>query len=417
MIVSQCYHSKSKKKTNDNNLGMKYAVFLFFCLNIYTTVFTQSVDLYLDLSEALSLEDKNIFSFKVTSYCESRLKEISGEKFEIPSCEIAYNGVALKAKSCKTRGKTTLYFKRKSFSISLKDSVVLGESEIKKLALNNLAMDHNYYRNRLSFLCLERIGIFHLQNKFAELRINGNSAGLYLAIQKPEDYIRSQESTLLVRREYEGRYTIEDSQGDNVKNPMKRLRKIPQLTKKFEGQQLYDSLDAVVHLDHYFKWLAFNYMIKNGDYTDELFLYLTADEHLFDIIPWDYDDIFKSQPHDGFEARNKVLGRKLLFSGEAYVDIVIGNDKVLYLQFLRTFKQVLEILNPDVLKDTFEKVYLELYPYFADQEVIAQSGYDYFGLTNLSTLRTDLQNQFQAILLQRKSIEIIIASEFRRLSE
>ena len=396
---------------------MKYVVFLFLCLNIYTTVLTQSADLSLEFPEGLSLENKNIFSFKVDSKWESKLMEISGRKIEIPSCEISYNGVTLKTKSCKTRGNTTLYFKRKSFSISLKDPAILGETEIKKLALNNLAMDRNYYRNRLSFLLMERIGIFHLTNDFTELRINGNSAGLYLAIQKPEDYIRSLESPLLLRREYGGRITIEESSDENAESPMKRLRKIRKLTKKFEGQQLYDSLNAVLHLDHYFQWLAFNYLIKNGDYTDELFVYLTVDEHRFDIIPWDYDDIFMSQPHDGFKMRNQVLDNQLLFSGEAYFDIVIDSDTFMYIEYLRSFKKVLEILNPDVLKDTFEKVYVELYPYFVDQEVIAQSKSDHFGLTNLDILKADLQNQFHATLNSRKSIEMIIASELEGLPE
>jgi len=396
---------------------MKFAAFLFLWLNICTTGLTQSADLSFELPEALSLEDKNVFSIKVNSYWESELEEISGKKLEIPSCEITYNGVALKSKSCKTRGNTTLYFKRKSFSISLKDPVVLGEKEIRKLALNNLAMDRNYYRNRLSFLLMERIGIFHLKTDFAELRINGNSAGLYLALQKPEDYIRSLESTLLVRREYGGRATMEDSHGENAKYQMKRLNKIRKLTKRFEGQQLYDSLNAIVHLDHYFQWLAFNYLIKNGDYTDELFLYLTVDEYKFDIIPWDYDDIFMKQPHEGIEMRNQILDNQLLFSGEAYIDIVIDRDKFLYLEYLRNFKQVLEILNPDVLKDAFEKVYVELYPYFADQEVIAQSVSDHYGLTNLSILKADLQNKFHATLNLRTSIEIIIASELERQPE
>lgn len=39
--------------------------------------------------------------------------------------------------------------------------------------------------------------------------------------------------------------------------------------------------------------LAFNYLIRNGDYTDELFLYLTGKGNQFQIIPWDYDDIFQ----------------------------------------------------------------------------------------------------------------------------
>ena len=299
---------------------MKWAIFLLFGLSISTSAFAQFTSLQLDLPDTLPLQHDRVFSFKVDKYIESRMEAISGEKIELSIDEISYNGVEVNAKSVKTRGQTTLYFKRKSYSISLEKPIHLGETKVKKLALNNLAMDRNYFRNRLSFLLMERIGIFHLQNYYSELRVNEKTAGIYLAIQKPEDYIRSQGSTLLVRREYDERFTIEDSHGKEAKDQIKRLRGIHKLTKQYEGQQLYDSLNNVVHMDHYFQWLAFNYLVKNGDYTDELFFYLLPDENRFDIIPWDYDDIFMRQPHESFEQRNRVLDHKLLFSGEEYLD-------------------------------------------------------------------------------------------------
>ena len=396
---------------------MKWAIFLFFGLSISTSAFAQFTSLQLDLPDTLPLQHDRVFSFKVDKYIESRMEAISGEKIELSIDEISYNGVEVNAKSVKTRGQTTLYFKRKSYSISLEKPIHLGETKVKKLALNNLAMDRNYFRNRLSFLLMERIGIFHLQNYYSELRVNEKTAGIYLAIQKPEDYIRSQESTLLVRREYDERFTIEDSHGKEAKDQIKRLRGIHKLTKQYEGQQLYDSLNNVVHMDHYFQWLAFNYLVKNGDYTDELFFYLLPDENRFDIIPWDYDDIFMRQPHESFEQRNRVLDHKLLFSGEEYLDIVIDSDNYLYREFLRNFQQVLEILDPDTIKGIFEQVYRELYPYYKDQEVIAQSQYDQYGLTDLATFKEDLQHQFQFLLYQRQSVTAIIASEMKRLSE
>ena len=294
--------------------------------------------------------------------------------------------------------------------------MVMGDTEVKKLALNSLVMDQNYYRNRLSFILMEKIGIFHLENYFSELRINGKSAGIYLAIQKPEDYIRSLDSNLLARREFMGRYTIEFERGDDNREHMKSLRSIPRLSKALEGQQLYDSLNRVLHMDHYFKWLAFNYLIKNGDYTDELFLFLAAGEDRFDIIPWDYDDIFQRQPHESSVERNKVLDHKLLFSGEAYLDIVIDKDSFLYLQFLDSFQEVLGILTPQVIKESFEQVYAELYPYYLDQEIIAQSESDHYGSTVLSILKEDLRQQFQILLMQRQSIGSIIKAELRRMS-
>ena len=42
-------------KTNNKNPGMKFAVFLILCLNIYSAALTQSADLSLELPETLSL--------------------------------------------------------------------------------------------------------------------------------------------------------------------------------------------------------------------------------------------------------------------------------------------------------------------------------------------------------------------------
>lgn len=396
---------------------MRQAVFIGLFLKFCTLVWAQQAGLYLNLPGTLPHESKNIFTLEVESYCQSKLNEITGEKFTIRKCKMTYNDIPLSVRSCKVRGHSTLYFKRKSLSISLEEPLVWDQGQIRKLALNSLSMDQHYYRNRLSFLLMEKAGIFPLQSAYAELRINHKSAGLYLAVQKPEDFIRALESPLLTRREYEGRYTVEYSDGDDTRSQMKRLRGIPKLTKQYAGQQLYDSLNAVFSLDNYFKWLAFNYLIKNGDYTDELFLYLTLNDDRFDIIPWDYDDIFNSQPHDGFDQRNKVLDHKLLFSAEALLDVVIDSDDYLYLKFLQSFHELLDILTPEIIKAGFEQVYVELYPYFCDQELIAQSASDQYGLTSLTDLRANLQKQFQATLYQLKSVESIIQSELRRLSQ
>jgi hypothetical protein len=112
-----------------------------------------------------------------------------------------------------------------------------------------------------------------------------------------------------------------------------------------------------------------------------------------------------------------VLDHKLLFSGEAYLDIVIDKDSILYLKFLNGFQEVLALLTPEVIKETFEKVYAELQPYYTDKEIIAQSEYDHYGPTALNILKEDLRHQFYNVLMQRKSIETIIEAELGRMVE
>ena len=62
--------------------------------------------------------------------------------------------------------------------------------------------------------------------------------------------------------------------------------------KKQNGEELYKTLNQWIDLDNYMKWLAFNFLVRNGDYTDEVFLYIDPEINKFKIIPWDYDDLF-----------------------------------------------------------------------------------------------------------------------------
>ena len=100
-----------------------------------------------------------------------------------------------------------------------------------------------------------------------------------------------------------------------------------------------------------------------------------------------------------------MLGGQLLFSSEASFDLVIAKDEYLYQLYLEGFKEVLKTISPEVLHNSFVQVYQELYPFFLDPEVIAQSQYDQSGMTNLELLKQDLNQHYQFLLDRRFSIE------------
>ncbi len=360
---------------------------------------------------ALAPPNTSIFDIRVGAYWQQEIKEVTGQKLEIPKCEVFYNGEALQVKTCKTRGSSTLNFVRKSFLVSLDEPIDLAGGEVEKLALNNLAMDHNYYRNRLSFLLMAELDLFPLRNQLTEVRVNGETAGIYLALQKVDDYTDAIDSPLLLRREYSQMATVEEVKDSKDKIHFKRLKQVKKLTKEFEGEVLFDTLNSMVFMDRYFRWLAFNQLILNGDYTDELFLYLHPEERKFDIIPWDYDDVFSSEPHEGMHKRNRRLDHQLLFSSEAYIDVIIDQDDYLYHRYLENFSEVLEVLSPEVLKRTFEQVYGELRPYYQKESIIEQSALDQYGLTNLASLEEDLQSQYSGLLSRRITLQSAIQTE------
>jgi hypothetical protein len=98
----------------------------------------------------------------------------------------------------------------------------------------------------------------------------------------------------------------------------------------------------------------------NGDYTDELFLYINSESKRYDLIAWDYDDLLKPYPHEGKETRNATFPDHLIFSLEDSFDQTIAKDDYLYSQYLITLKEVLTLCGSSLLKTTSQKTLNEL---------------------------------------------------------
>ena len=99
-----------------------------------------------------------------------------------------------------------------------------------------------------------------------------------------------------------------------VKKYRKQFQSIYSSIHSLSGDALVTKLQQLINLDNYFHFIAFNYLIMNGDYEDEVFLYIEPKNQRFEVIPWDYDDILKPSPHEGREERNRRYPDKKLFS-------------------------------------------------------------------------------------------------------
>lgn len=144
-------------------------------------------------------------------------------------------------------------------------------------------------------------------------------------------------------------------------------------------------------------------MRKNGDYADELYFYLSPDENppRFHILPWDFDDIFAVEPHEGMAQKMNMIGDRMLFSGEAELDRIIALDPYLYAAYLRALRQVMEEIDEKDLRIIFQDIYTELYPYYNKPEVIEMSKYDQSRQTDLERLKEDLNRSYEQ-MLERK---------------
>ncbi len=344
-----------------------------------------------------TIENKIIMEMSDSEY--DALRATTGEKIDLKTVLLTINEDTIKAEEISTRGQTTLMFRRKSLGFKLKSEAVIRRGNktdsFKKFSLLNLAMDQYYCRNRVAFGMMEEIGIFNLFHSYCDLRIKGKSEGVFMIIERPEDWaIRKEGSPLVLRRGYnhqiEKTKSGKKSDRDDVKMYLKQYRQIYKDINKFEGEELYKALSECIDLDGYMKWLAFNFIVHNGDYADEVFFYIDPEIKKYKIIPWDYDDIFASAPHEGSLQRNKAIGDKLIFSSEDDLDKKIASDSYLYTVYLTTFKEVLEKLSPELLKQVFENTFAELYPFYSNKDIIRNSEFDVYKEATIDNLKSYL---------------------------
>jgi spore coat protein H len=260
-------------------------------------------------------------------------------------------------------------------------------------------MDYTYIENRISFGILQEAGLMPLFFKFVELKINDNTQGVYLLIEDPEQYFMELGSEYILRRGYN--HYISDSEyipqfyhKPEIDYKTRYLEIYDQLT-TLNGLMLYDETASRINIEQYFHKMAIDYLLKNGDYTDEIFLYAQIEQDLirYHIIPWDYDDIFKNKPHEVgltwgtgkiygdryYETIEDIydeIGDKLIFSIEDDLDYTIAMDSILYMKYTESFGQLLETVDEQLIERVFMETENELISFYNSYTVVEQSKYD-----------------------------------------
>ncbi len=163
-----------------------------------------------------------------------------------------------------------------------------------------------------------------------------------------------------------------------------------------KGEALYESLNSRLDMNQYFRKMGIDYLLQNGDYTDEVYFFamIELNEIRYKIIPWDYDDIFSRYPHEvgrswstgnlfgerEYTSHQDVLdeiGQKMIFSIEDDLDYAIAMDPFLYARFEETLVELMLTLDANALGTLFEQLEDELTPFYNDEAMILQSNYDH----------------------------------------
>ncbi len=346
---------------------------------------------------------ENTISFFTSKSARTAIEDTSGKKIPIKAELLVIHGDTIAPDEITTRGQSTLHYFRKSYGFDLQSKAFFTRGDqgdsLKKFYVLSLAMDKFYHNNRLAYEMMKATGIFRLFYAFCEVRINGQSDGIHMIVERPDEWaMKKKDSPFLIRRGYNGEIDNFRTNGriskEETANYLKSFKGIYHDLNRLKGEALYKSLSARLDLEKYMKWLAFNFLIRNGDYTDEVYFYHDPKINKFSVIPWDYDDIFMIAPHEGKDASKKILGGKLLFSAEDLLDRKIATDTCLYNIYLRELKGLLKDLSADVLKRIFEHTYAELYPYYCNNEIMSMAHYDAYPNASLENLRNDLLNVY-----------------------
>lgn len=348
-----------------------------------------------------------VFNLTVSPGMQEFLYESRDTTYTVddPGIEMFLNNISLPLKEIRVRGKTSLNFKRKSFSVFLDapvnvtDREGLGAKSLQRFKLLAMAMDYTYIESRIGYGLQEEAGVMPLFYKYVELRINDDTQGVYMLVEDPEQFFVEQGSEYILRRGYHhGIWDSEYEPGYHFiarETYESRFREIYSKLTSYQGGELYSWINERMDLAQYFRKMGVDYLLKNGDYTDEIFFYAMMDNQSirFRVIPWDYDDLFKNDPHEvgrnwgtGTLFGERVyatlddiyaeIGDKLIFSIEDDLDYIIAMDPVLYARYEEELRKLLDKLDEGTIDRLFNLINHELSVFYYDSDIISQSEFD-----------------------------------------
>lgn len=324
---------------------------------------------------------------------------------EDPELRLFFNDQVLDLDEIRVRGKSALRYQRKSYAIFLREPITIPDRygvEVKRLTrfkLLALTMDYTYIENRIAFGILEAVGSMPLFYKFVEFRINDDTQGVYLLVEDPEQFHKENGSEYILRRGYN--HNIDDSDYEPsyffkpVEEYENRFRTIYSSLPVYQGKELYQVISERLDIEQYFRKMGIDYLLQNGDYTDEIYLYAMVEQDTirYHPIPWDYDDIFANFPHEVgrvwgmgtvfgkryYETIQDIyddVGQTLIFSIEDDLDYAIARDPFLLARYEETLSSLFNELDKGVIDRIFKETTRELSTFYNSISVIEQSTYD-----------------------------------------
>lgn len=331
---------------------------------------------------------------------DAQLNQIlSSDRYEVDSSEVKIfaNGQLMGRSQVElqNRGQTSLKkFKRKNLTLKMMYKTDgseekhakfnIGSIRSKKIILSAGPEDGLLLKNRLSYSLLNHVGVTALQSDYAELILNGQSQGLYMVTDNPSDFvIKSKDADVVFRRRYNDDIEFKDSKKDltdhEIKAAHQQLSLLHKKLTSLSGADFVREISKHFNLQNYMKWMALNYLLKNGDFVDEVYFFGKKQDSgtmYFDIVPWDLDDIFAEQMHLAQvptfpnNAMADESNKQLIFNYEGRIDLAIARDPVLLEMYFQVMTEVVDQLDDIALEALFAQINDDVKPYLTNNDIV-----------------------------------------------
>jgi hypothetical protein len=293
-----------------------------------------------------------------------------------------------------TRGQSSLKkFPRKNMSVkpTTKEAGKLKVAGIKskELILSAGPEDALLIKNLISYRLMNAAKVPTLETRLAEVVINNQSQGLYMITASPASHVlkANPEADVILRRRYNDAVEVKKARKDSKEDPNVYVSALTDLhvnLTQLKGEQLLESLTSRMDLEQYMRWTAVNFLLKNGDYSDEVFFVGSKKEGkvFFSIFPWDLDDTFAEGSHfakipgSANFRQDERINNQMIFSFESRLDQAISENSVLLEMYFDVMEQVAQELSGDRIDAIIGDVQSQLAPYLKDADILENGKLD-----------------------------------------
>lgn len=281
------------------------------------------------------------------------------------------------------RGDGTFDCDRRNYTIKFRDKrprYLMPGLAADKFYLISMCAEEYYIKAFTAYQLMSRLGLFPLAFRYIEVRLNGESQGVYLLIEKPQESLVGRNGGVrsVIRRRYEPDRTAPEVKyaAAGQEAALSGYYQALQALIGKSGDALVQSLEEHLDLHGYLGFLAFHSLLQNGDYADEVWMLSTdrlrengAIGDWFSFVGWDPDDVFSECHYEGQYALADHYG--LSFCAEAELDDRILTDAKAYARYVDRLDQVLADITDETFTHAVKAAQVALQPYLRRPAIAA----------------------------------------------